>query len=134
MPSRSAIHMLIVAAERTEQSGGSPDLVQSLRKAADWRAVLRAEGRDWKARAEVETKRAEKQRTLFAMLPSCNATDRLKVAMMQRAYDVLWDGDATACDALLEFIPSKEADALMDSWSRDWESDAPKSQWYGGQR
>ena len=37
------------------------------------------------------------------MLPSCNATDRLKEAMLQRAYDLLWDGDCMGADALAAF-------------------------------
>ena len=70
------------------------------------------------------------------MLPSCTAADSLKAAMLQRAYDLLWDGDALGCDTILEFIQSKDADAMLDAWSNDFDNDhdkkADKSKWYTG--
>ena len=64
--------------------------------------------------AEDET-RVARQRTLFNMLPSSNSTDRLKEAMLQRAYDLLWDGDTDGCDALIEFLPSDDVTKMLDA-------------------
>ena len=49
------------------------------------------------------------------MLPSSNSTDRLKEAMLQRAYDLLWDGDTDGCDALIEFLPSDDVTKMLDA-------------------
>jgi len=125
---RSLVHMLNVFAERLETNHGPKPAVEAIRLFAKDLTIRRAEHRDWNAEEE---KRREHQRTLFAMLPSCNATDRLKVAMLQRAYDLLWDGDALGCDAILEFLPSEDAKALLDAWSSDWADEAPKSKWHG---
>lgn len=125
--SRSLIHLLTVFAERLEIDHGPKDAVKAIRLLARDRAVRRAEHRDW---TEAEDRRVERQRTLFSMLPSSHATDRLKEAMLQRAYDLLWDGDAMGCDAILEFVPSHEATALLDCWSADLEDSVPKSKWH----
>lgn len=55
----------------------------------------------------------------------------------QRAYDLLWDGDALGCDALIEFLPSSEVEAMLNAWSDDWDDDEklskPRSRWYKGE-
>jgi hypothetical protein len=79
-----------------------------------------------------DTRRQERQRTLFAMLPSCNAVDRLKEKMLQRAYDLLWDGDANGCDALIEFLPSKDVQEMFDAWDHDQSGGKPPSRFYEG--
>lgn len=66
-----------------------------------------------------ETRRVERQRTLFAMLPDTRATDRLKQAMLDRAWVLLDAGECEACDALLEFIPEDEAQKLLDEFFND---------------
>jgi hypothetical protein len=126
---RSLVHMLNTFAERLE--GHAPkDAVKALRLFATDRTIRRAEHRDWNAEEE---KRVERQRTLFAMLPSSDATDRLKAAMLQRAYDLLWDGDALGCDAILEFLPSGDVDALLNAWSADFDDGKnPKTKWHKG--
>lgn len=128
---RSLVHMLHVLAVRLEIDHGPKDAVKALQLFAKDRTIRQAEHRNWNAEQE---KRAERQRTLFAMLPSSNATDRLKEAMLQRAYDLLWDGDTMGCDALTEFLPSSEVDAMMTAWGDDFDSDeAQKSRWYKGE-
>lgn len=126
---RSLVHLLNVFAERLETDHGPKEAVEAIRLFAKDRTIRRAEHRDWSAEEE---KRCERQRTLFAMLPSCNATDRLKEAMLQRAYDLLWDGDCMGADALMEFLPSKDVEAMLSAWTDDWsDSDkAQKSRWY----
>jgi hypothetical protein len=66
--------------------------------------------------------RIEKQRTLWAMTYPNAAKDRLKEAMLQRAWDLLdsgSEGGAEACDALLEFLPADDAEKLLNELFRD---------------
>lgn len=109
MRNRSRVHMLTVAAAGLERDHHNPVLVADLRKAAEAAASAKADGRGW---TEEDDRRVERQRTLFNSLPSSNATDRLKAAMLQRAYDLMWNGDGLACDAIAEFLPSSEAAKL----------------------
>lgn len=130
MRSRSLVHLLHVFADRLEIDHGPKDAVAAIRLFAKDRTIRRAEHRDWNAQEE---KRVERQRTLFAMLPSTDATDRLKEAMLQRAYDLLWDGDALGADAIVEFLPSKEVALMLNCWSEDCDDrDGPKSKWHKG--
>lgn len=126
---RSRIHMLTVAAARLAHDHANPQLIEDLRKAAKEAAGARAEGRGYD---QDDVKRIERQRTLFAMLPSTNATDRLKEAMLQRCYDLMWDGDCMACDALAEFLPEKDVQKMFDAWESDQfpEKDQPRSRFY----
>lgn len=126
--SRSRVHMLTVAAARCEAEYANPKLIADLRAAAKQEATARAEGRGWGADEE---KRVERQRTLFNALPSSSATDRLRDAIAQRAYDLMWDGDPIACDALLEFLPSELATEILDAWESDQEGKKPKTKWHG---
>lgn len=126
MKNRSAIHMLRVTAMRFQDRAPEP-MVKALRSFAQELEARRTDGRT--ASLE-EDKRVERQRTLFAMLPSTNATDRLREAVMQRAYDLLWDGDGQGCDALLEFLPSKSADEILNAWDNDQDGNEPKSKWH----
>lgn len=63
-------------------------------------------------------------------------TRRRKIAeaMLQRAYDHLWDGRAEACDALLEWLPEKMVRRMLDAWLDDQEprdeSSPPLSKWH----
>ena len=52
---------------------------------------------------------------------------------MQRVYDLMWDGDTNGADALAEFLPSADADAVFDAWQSDSMTigDAPRSRFYG---
>jgi hypothetical protein len=127
---RSIVHLLNVFAMRLEIDNGPKAAIEAIRLFAKDRTIRRAEHRDWNANEE---RRIEQQRTLFGMLPSCNATDRLKAAMLQRAYDLLWDGDCMGCDALIEFMPSKDADKMFACWSSDCDGDEPRSDFYRGQ-
>lgn len=116
MRRRSQIHMLAVAAARLESDHANPKLIADLQAAAHHLATARADGR---GHDDEEERRIERQRTLFTMLPDIGATERLRLAMQQRAYDLMWDGDCLACDALLEFLPSKFADEVLDGWEND---------------
>jgi hypothetical protein len=108
--------MLTVAAARLESDYANPKLIADLRAAAKEAATAHAEGRGYTPDDE---KRIERQRTLFAMLPSCSATDRLKERMLQRAYDLMWGGDCSATDAIAEFLPSKDVDRMFEAWEND---------------
>lgn len=51
---------------------------------------------------------------------------------LQRAYDVLWDGDGEGCDAITAKLPDKEVRAMLDAWMDDYCDDkTPKSKWHG---
>lgn len=128
--SRSQIHMLTVAAAMVEASGGNPKLVADLRAAAQWRANKRAEGFG----SGMDTKRVDQQRTLMAMVVNGPAKSALVDAMLQRAYDLLWDGSWEGCDAICEFLPSDQVRAMMDAWNEDQEDKGPKSPWYLGKK
>jgi hypothetical protein len=126
---RSIVHLLNVFATRLEIDNGPKDAVKAIKLFATDRTIRRAEHRDWNADEE---KRVEQQRTLFGMLPSCNPTDRLKAAMLQRAYNLLWDGDCMGCDAIAEFIPSRDIDKMFACWSSDFDGAEPRSEFYKG--
>jgi hypothetical protein len=130
--SRSAIHLLNMAAARLELDAADPALVKALRQAATLKADKRARGevaRD--ADAAEEQKLIERQRTLFNILPDSQRKTALKDAMLQRSYDLLWDGDARGCDALIEFLPSDEVEAMLNAWTNDQiEPDTAKSKWH----
>lgn len=125
---RSRIHMLTVAAARLEKDYANPALVKALRSAAEEYAKAKAEGRDYR---DADRKRVDRQRTLFAGIVNGPAKEALKKAMLQRAYDLLWDGDASGCDALLEFLPSREVEQMLEAWSDDQTGGKPRSAWYG---
>lgn len=127
MRNRSRVHMLRVAAARLEAGCANPALIADLRKAADDAEKRRVDGRDGSA---AEDKRIERQRTLFGALSPSNATDRLKDRMLQRAYNLLWDGDCAGCDALLEFLPSNDAERMLNAYGDDQDGKAPKSKFY----
>lgn len=122
---RSLVHLLNVFAVRLEIDHGPKPAVDAIKLFAKDRTIRCAEGRNGEGE-----KRIERQRTLFAMLPSSNATDRLKAAMLQRSYDLLWDGDTCGCDAILEFVPSRDADKMLECWAHDFEGDEPRSSFY----
>lgn len=127
MRSRSLVHLLNVFATRLEIDHGPKDAVKAIQLLAREHTIRAAEHRNWSAAQE---KRCEQQRTLFAMLPSCNAADKLKAEMLQRAYDLLWDGDAFGCDALTEFLPSRDVDLMFSAWSDDQEGKQPRSKFF----
>ncbi len=125
---RSAIHLLSILAERLEDSSAPEAVIKAIRLLAKDKAVRRMEHRD---QSEHDERRNEQQRSLFATLPDCHSKDRLKHAMMQRAYDLLWDADTCGADALLEFLPSADAERTLNAWSNDFESEGPRSEFYG---
>lgn len=125
---RSRVHMLTVAAARLESDYANPKLVADLRAAAKEESVKRADGRGYSV---CDERRVERQRTLFAMCPDLAAVERLKAAMMQRAYDLMWDGDCSACDAILEFLPAKDATRVLDAWANDQDPNRERTPFYG---
>lgn len=131
MKVRSQIHMLTVVAGRLEGDHANPKLVADLRKAAEDLAAKRAQGR---THDDNEQRRIERQRNLFTMLTPGRTTDNLEQAMLQRAYDLLWDGDCMGCDALLEFVPENASTEMLNAWMDDQDGKHPKSRWYGDER
>jgi hypothetical protein len=126
---RSRVHMLTVAAACIEQQSGNPLLVKDLRAAAEREAARLAEGTTRNRAFQEEEARVGNHRTLMAMLPDCRAVDRLKAAMLQRAYDLMWEGCCLECDALIEFLPSAAVERMFAAWEKD-QTDEPKSEFY----
>lgn len=50
---------------------------------------------------------------------------------LQRAYDVLWEGDGEACDAITASLPEQMVAAMFDAWLDD-QFDQPLSGWHAG--
>ena len=124
--SRSLVHMLQTFAVRLESDHGPKEAVKAIELLAKDRTIRRAEHRDWNAQ---EAKRVEQQREAFRKAKSGT---EIKNMLLQRAYDLLWDGDFLACDALIEFLPESDADKMMSAWSDDEDGKEPRSQWYEG--
>lgn len=119
--------ILNLAAECLQADHRNPKLIEDMRTLA---AEMKKDGRG--QYSEEDQKRVDRQRTRFNMLPTGGEKERLKKAMLQRAYDLIWDGDTEGCDALLEFLPSDDVGKLLDTWSADIEikSDDQRSPWY----
>lgn len=119
--------VLNLAASCLQANGNNPKLIADVRQIADeWK-------RDGRGHySEEDDKRIDRQRTKFNMLPTCREKDQLKKAMLQRAYDLLWDGDTEGCDALIEFLPSDDVRQMLDAWSADVEPgpEVIRSEWY----
>lgn len=69
----------------------------------------------------LEEERIRRQRALWADLPEFGpggaAVEALKVAIIGRVRELLDSGDdGTTCDALLEFIPEKDAHAFLNDY------------------
>ncbi len=85
---------------------------------------------EYERRQAVEQKRIKEQRESFDDLTDGPIRDHVKDMMLQRAYDLMCDGQAEAADALCEFLPVDESDAMMNAWLDDQMDDGPKSKWY----
>jgi hypothetical protein len=70
-----------------------------------------------------ERQRIAVQRAMWAALPELGpgfvAAETLKKAMLDRAWELLDRGEYEACDALLEFIPEKDAKAMLNEYFKD---------------
>ncbi len=126
--SRSRIHMLMVLAAIADDHHDA-DEAKRLRKAAEREATRHAEGR---ADGTEEIKRIERQRTAFAMVMPTASVTAFKQALLQRAYDLMYEGQVLACDALVEFLPADDVDRMFECWRNDTENDGPKSGYYEG--
>lgn len=127
---RSVVHLLNVAAARLKADHADPKLVADLQSAAKMAEARRVEGRDYSAEDE---ERISQQRNLFLNLPRGPQADALQRAMLQRAYDLMWDGDPIACDAIIEFLPIAEVTRMFDAWQDDQGQgiDGIRSAFYG---
>lgn len=84
-------------------------------------------------RLDAERKRISRQRNCFTFLPVTTTVETLKNTMLQRAYDLLWDGHAEECDAILEFLPIRDVEQMLDAWSVDQDDTTQPenySRWY----
>lgn len=127
---RSRVHMLAVAASRLEQTGSNPKLISDIRAAARFQAERHQEG---SAYTDDDQRRIGKQRTLMAMMPDTRAKDDLMTAMIQRAYDLMWEGLSLEADALMEFLPSALVEKMLDAWEKDQLDRMAPSDFYKGE-
>lgn len=74
---------------------------------------------------EREDRRIAQQRNLFTFLAPSRAVDALKAAMLERARDLMDNGQPECADALLEFLPSADATKMLDQWLDDEAGDTP---------
>lgn len=126
---RSAVHLITVFAARLEQRRGSGDAaVTVLKELAEEEADRRAESSD---HDDQEASRIARQRATFAGVGKSSPKKR-RAAMLQRAYDLIWDGDGTGCDALAEFLPEADVEEMFDAWDHDQQGQMPRSRFYGG--
>jgi hypothetical protein len=52
-------------------------------------------------------------------------------AELQRAYDLLWDGDCEGCDEITAKLPTKDVSAMLDAWMDDQDpKNTVKSKWH----
>lgn len=79
-----------------------------------------------------EQERIARHEALFAAIPDGDAKLALIEAMLQRAYDLLWDGDGEACDAITEWLPLDRVREMLDAWVDDQfaKDDGPTSRWH----
>lgn len=106
--------MKVVIEVLRERKGTNPILIAEVEKIAKDYV-----GRDSVLDHHVDRKRIEAQRTFFAMLPDSRAVDAFKRALLDRAWYLLDIGQCEACDALLEFVPSADADRMLDEYFKD---------------
>ncbi len=130
-PNRSEIQLVSVLASRMEQSYRSKPLVASLRSYLKALSDNRAEHSD---HDDEEQRRIERQRSLFSVLPDVSSVERLRHAMKQRVYDLMWDGDTMGADALAEFLPDKDATEAFEAWESDTGGGKPRTSFYAGAR
>lgn len=64
---------------------------------------------------EAEERRIAAQRNLFTFLMPSAAKELLLQGMLKRAEDLFYAGKSKECDAILEFVPSADADRLLNS-------------------
>lgn len=129
---RSRLHMLTVAAARLREDGASPKLIEAVEEFAKLDAARLVRGEVRNREFEAEQKRISRQRNFFTFLPPSQAKDDLKASMLQRAYDLMWEGFCTETDAIVEFLPSADVDRMFQAWESDQEGAKPKSAFYGG--
>lgn len=112
-------HVLDVAvACLKEDKRRNPVVIEELEKiAAEYK------GRDRLFDRHKEQARINVQRALFAALPEFGpasvAADALKKAMIDRAWQLLDMGQHEACDALLEFVPQEDGQAMLDEYFKE---------------
>lgn len=107
-------HTMDIVLAVLKQRGGNPALIDDFEK-----IVAEYEGRDRAFDAHKDNKRIERQRTMFAMMPDSTARDRFKESVINRAWELLDAGQADACDALLEFMPSADAYRMLDEYFKE---------------
>ncbi len=69
-----------------------------------------------RAELAANEKRVSQQRALFDALDGCAAKDRLLHMMRQRVFDLLNECRVDEADAILEFMPEQEADAILSDF------------------
>lgn len=125
---RSRVHMLRVAAARLEEfSGGNPKLIADLRAAAEAEEQRISFG---PADLDEDAARIDALRTAFHAIPNGGAKTAFMRAMLQQAYEHMWNGNTMAVDALTDFLPSIEVEEMFQAWENDDTGKEPKSKYW----
>lgn len=99
---------------RAEYGKGSPGVVAALNEYW-WKVDREAEA----ATMQQEAERVAYQESLWNAVPDGPEKAALKAAMLQRAYDLMNEGDGTQTDAICDFLPKADVLAMFDQWERD---------------
>lgn len=96
------------------ERGRGPDAdAMAIRRALVWE-----ESKARRAREDLrrESRRIAFQRSLWAALPDHPAVRALKAAMLDRCQDLMHAGNGRECDALAEFLPDGDVEAMFERW------------------
>lgn len=113
---RNRATILELAASCLDDAGRNPKLIEDVRNIARmFRLDDAARERAKPMPFDKELRRIEHQRNLFAQVYPSTAKDRLRDGLLARAREILLEqGDGEAADAILEFLPSADAERLLD--------------------
>lgn len=118
LPARHTLDVAIACLKQDKRCNSV--LIEEMEKiAAEYK------GRDRVYDAHKERERVKAQRELWAALPEFGpgfaAVEVLKKAIIDRAWRLLDIGEFAACDALLEFVPDADANAMLNEYFREEE-------------
>lgn len=77
-----------------------------------------------------ERERIARSEALLAAVSDTPEKAALIEAMLQRAYDLMWEHRCEECDAITDWLPPLLVREMLDAWCDDNEGKLPKSRWY----
>lgn len=95
---------------------GDETQVHAIRRTLVWLESAKRRAREER---RCEERRIEFQRSLWAELPDHPAIRALKTAMLDRCLDLMHQGRGEETDAIAEFLPGDDVQAMFDQWERE---------------